>query len=1154
MRASRKSYDVVVVGAGPVGVTAAIAHARLGARVALLEADPRASRRFAGEWLHPTGVEVLDALRVGRLERARARAGYGFVIHPDDRSAPIAMPYAEGVALSGEHASLVEALRDVARGVDGVEWIPFARVVGVDAASEGGDDGARVRVEDRERFAGFELRASRVIGADGRASVVRQALGYHDQGSCLSYMASLELRGAQLPLEGFGHVVLGGPGPALFYRIADDVIRGCLDVPVSFGARARTPSFLWDAFHAVLPSALLPAFRTALQRGPVGWAANRFRPRARFGRGAVALVGDALGHVHPMTAIGMTMGMLDARALASSKDLDAYARARRAQVPELLSNALYHCFRREDPSATGVRRAMFETLREDEGARRRTMAILAGDDRGFTRVFLEIAARAISTTITESATRGEIGGLPRALATYGEWMAWPLAAAMPGRAFARARGTSTSTEPLSALARIFPSADPLASPESEEPRGDAPPEVPLRDAIERGSAALLAELEAIALLLGTVPDADLGGPALRMMHAITSTAMRPGMAARMTLGRRRLAVEGVPRLFDAGEVRTAMLAELLLVLLDGTPWSEEPIAELAEAVRVLLAHQTDHGGFAGRAPEALPPGHEGDLESTALACRAIDVVARRRPDASDADLEGALARAGAWVRARQRHDGSFAASSRSSGADDGPIVSTALAIEALIAVSANPGEPAVRRAIRHLNEHADAWSPSTGSPGVDPRVAARVVRAACAACATSSEHVLRAVRALSASLAASLGSEARAWETTAEVVEALGAFETRRAERPLVSRARGGAVVAPASVTGAAIVGVDAADWTFCREALGEVSRTFSRPIAMLPRELEVAVTLGYLLCRIADTIEDHPAVPPEARDRLFAVFLGVLERGEDPGALERAFAAVDGDDPELRLARSTAVVMRVFASRPERTRAACVRWVAEMARGMQLFSQRPPGEDGLVGLHTVEDLDRYCYYVAGTVGHLLTDLFLDELGEPATSERALSLREHAEGFATGLQMVNVLKDVTEDQARGVSFVPRTLVARQGIGLAALCEPSTRARAHAAVAPLFERAREHLDAALRYALSIPPSHTGIRLFCLLPLWMAARTLVLARGNDAMFAPDRDVKISRDEVESLIGECVQLVADDDALRARYARLYANDALPARTASR
>jgi squalene monooxygenase len=58
----RKRYDVSIIGAGPVGTVAAIAHAKRGARVLLAEAKPRAAARFAGEWLHPPGVSVLREL------------------------------------------------------------------------------------------------------------------------------------------------------------------------------------------------------------------------------------------------------------------------------------------------------------------------------------------------------------------------------------------------------------------------------------------------------------------------------------------------------------------------------------------------------------------------------------------------------------------------------------------------------------------------------------------------------------------------------------------------------------------------------------------------------------------------------------------------------------------------------------------------------------------------------------------------------------------------------------------------------------------------------------------------------------------------------------------------------------------------------------
>src|SRR5262249_25064627 len=162
----------------------------------------------------------------------------------------------------------------------------------------------------------------------------------------------------------------------------------------------------------------------------------------------------------------------------------------------------------------------------------------------------------------------------------------------------------------------------------------------------------------------------------------------------------------------------------------------------------------------------------------------------------------------------------------------------------------------------------------------------------------------------------------------------------------------------------------------FCRERLAEVSRSFSRPIAMLPRHLEIAVTLGYLLCRIADTIEDHPAVPKESREPLFNCFLDLLHARREPEALVSPFLQIRGADAELVLARNMPVVMRVFRAQPEATQASSIRWISEMARGMALYAHREPGADGIVALYTQSDLERYCYFVAGTVGHLLTDLF----------------------------------------------------------------------------------------------------------------------------------------------------------------------------------
>jgi phytoene/squalene synthetase len=49
----------------------------------------------------------------------------------------------------------------------------------------------------------------------------------------------------------------------------------------------------------------------------------------------------------------------------------------------------------------------------------------------------------------------------------------------------------------------------------------------------------------------------------------------------------------------------------------------------------------------------------------------------------------------------------------------------------------------------------------------------------------------------------------------------------------------------------------------FGREILPAVSRTFALSIRVLPGTLGQAVLVSYLLCRVADTLEDEPTPPP---------------------------------------------------------------------------------------------------------------------------------------------------------------------------------------------------------------------------------------------------------------------------------------------------
>lgn len=335
-----------------------------------------------------------------------------------------------------------------------------------------------------------------------------------------------------------------------------------------------------------------------------------------------------------------------------------------------------------------------------------------------------------------------------------------------------------------------------------------------------------------------------------------------------------------------------------------------------------------------------------------------------------------------------------------------------------------------------------------------------------------------------------------------------------------------------------------ASDWKFCLARLAEVSRTFSRPIAMLRDRLEVAVSCGYLLCRIADTVEDEADLPIDVRDALYRSFLGAIENGEAPALFADAFAdafagRIEGN-AEFELAANLPKVMRSLHTLPDNFSDIVLRWVAEMARGMNIYSRRVPGNDGWWALKTLTDLERYCYFVAGTVGHMLTELFVAELDDLDTS-RTHALEALAEEFGLGLQLTNILKDITDDRERLVSFIPRTVCAAEDLSLPELVAPARRTDAHRALRPVFDRANQALESAFAYCLAVPPEHKDIRLFCLLPLFMAVATLAHARGNDAQFDTGQPVKITRPEVEAIIKQCVALSSDDDGLRAAFVEL-------------
>ena len=310
------------------------------------------------------------------------------------------------------------------------------------------------------------------------------------------------------------------------------------------------------------------------------------------------------------------------------------------------------------------------------------------------------------------------------------------------------------------------------------------------------------------------------------------------------------------------------------------------------------------------------------------------------------------------------------------------------------------------------------------------------------------------------------------------------------------------------------------------------VSRTFALTIPQLPGSLRGAVTNAYLLCRIADTIEDDPLLEPETKDRFHSAFLQAVStgRGADDFAADLApLLAPSTLAAEVELIEESPRVLQIARRMHPRQRVAILRCLDTMSYGMVDFERRR----SCVGLADVAEFERYCYFVAGVVGEMLTELFCDY--SPEIDANRDQLKPRAVSFGLGLQMTNILKDIWDDLKRGTCWLPRDVFERHGYDLKGL-EPDHNGNGpafEASMHDLIEIAHGHLREALAYTLAIPRNETGIRRFLIWAVLLAVSTLGKISSNP-LFTSGTQVKVSRPRVAAIIAGSGALIRSDEGL--------------------
>lgn len=323
----------------------------------------------------------------------------------------------------------------------------------------------------------------------------------------------------------------------------------------------------------------------------------------------------------------------------------------------------------------------------------------------------------------------------------------------------------------------------------------------------------------------------------------------------------------------------------------------------------------------------------------------------------------------------------------------------------------------------------------------------------------------------------------------------------------------------------------------YLNDYMNKVSRSFALVTPNLEYPLNYFMSAAYLICRVVDNIEDCMQ-PLEWKRLRFSEFKELLsEPTQDKEILsiwgKEDWPGLSCDERHMMIQEGGLPLWQIYAQIPEAPRALIGRWSSEMARGMEC-AEDPDSEPlfvtrGVVRLPArVQDYNQYCYFVAGTVGHMTTDLVINHYC--LDNETSNLLQDLCEACGRGLQKTNIIKDFVEDLSRGVCYLPDEWM--QGT----MHSPLTLSGAHLSWKQhVLNDVMDELRDSFSYILALPYQAKGYRLASLLCALPACQTILKAAYNqDKLFTSEHDIKISRVTFYKCIHDAKFLATSNEAI--------------------
>ncbi|KAI8880196.1 farnesyl-diphosphate farnesyltransferase [Backusella circina FSU 941] len=291
-----------------------------------------------------------------------------------------------------------------------------------------------------------------------------------------------------------------------------------------------------------------------------------------------------------------------------------------------------------------------------------------------------------------------------------------------------------------------------------------------------------------------------------------------------------------------------------------------------------------------------------------------------------------------------------------------------------------------------------------------------------------------------------------------------------------------------------------------CYFYLNMTSRSFAAVIQELDDELRDAVCLFYLVLRGLDTIEDDMTLPLDRKVDLLRSFDQIIFKEgwtfNENGPNEK--------DREL-LVHFDVVIAEFLRLKPEFQKV-IANITKLMGNGMADYATGEHRENTSVA--TIADFDLYCHYVAGLVGHGLSDLFA---ASGLESDELTKEKELSNTMGLFLQKANIIRDYREDLDDGRQFWPREIWGKYADNFSDFVKPEHKVKAQQCLSNMVLNVLNHIPSVLTYLSKL--RNQSVFNFCAIPQVMAIATLSLVFNNLNVY--QRNIKIRKGEAVKMI---------------------------------